>query len=392
MRKILSYLINMSISIVSIIATLALIEIALRVFYPTILHNQSLRSYDPQTGYTFKPNLNMDIDVGKGPHKLVTNEHGYIGVSFSMEKPEGEWRIANFGDSYVEGIQEVDWDKNFVSRLEDYLQNNFKAATTTSPLRFQSLNFGVAGRGQLEEYWTYKYLASKASPDLNIVWFTIANDFSNNLIPPQSSQTLESNRTGKIKYILKKSALANLLFEYLKDNFFFIKIINALRLSNAIVYKGGKDSHEGDGVDLSATINYSIRPEIAKDQKRAYQVTEDLLNNFQKLSDKNKSKFLVVIIPEPMIIYNLQDEFFKNYAQAKKEDYDFALAEKKLKEILEKNKIAYLDLADEFKKYAQGKSEYTDCGNLFGDHFSACGHKITTEIVGKYILGRYLRQ
>lgn len=381
------FIINIGLSIISIFVTLLVIETALRIFYPAILHNQGLRSYNPKTGYTFQPNLNMDIDVGKGLHKLITNEYGYIGRFFSLEKPKGEWRIANFGDSYVEGIQEVDWDKNFVSQLEKYLQDNYKkVSTTTDDLNFKSLNFGVAGRGQVEEYWTYKYFASKAHPDLNIVWITIANDFSNNLIPPQSKENLEANKTGRIKYWLKKSALANLLFEYLKDNMFFIKIFNKLHVSNAIVYK---EDDTSDGVDLGYKMNYSLEPKIERDQKRAYQVTEELLNNFNNLARDKKENFLVIIIPDSLNIYNQYDEFFRQYPKAKKENYDFLKAEKKLQEILEKNNIVYLDLSDEFKKYAQGKSQYEDCGNLFGDHFSACGHKITTQIVGKYILENY---
>lgn len=381
------FIINIGLSIISIFVTLLVIETALRIFYPAILHNQGLRSYNPKTGYTFQPNLNMDIDVGKGLHKLITNEYGYIGRFFSLKKPKGEWRIANFGDSYVEGIQEVDWDKNFVSQLEKYLQDNYKkVSTTTADLNFKSLNFGVAGRGQVEEYWTYKYFASKAHPDLNIVWITIANDFSNNLIPPQSKENLEANKTGRIKYWLKKSALANLLFEYLKDNMFFIKIFNKLHVSNAIVYK---EDDTSDGVDLGYKMNYSLEPKIERDQKRAYQVTEELLNNFNNLARDKKENFLVIIIPDSLNIYNQYDEFFRQYPKAKKENYDFLKAEKKLREILEKNNIAYLDLSDEFKKYAEGKSQYEDCGNLFGDHFTECGHKITTQIVGKYILENY---
>jgi len=308
-----------------------------------------------------------------------------------MEKPKDTWRVANFGDSYVEGIQEVDWDKNFVTQLEKYLQDNYTVATSSSTLNFQSLNFGVAGRGQIEEYWTYKYLASKANPDLNIVWFTIANDFSNNLVPPQPSGALESNQSGRIKYFLKKSALANFLFEYLKGNPFFLKIFNALHLSNSGKLNAEILAGAGDGVDIDRKINYSIQPGLEKEKERAYGITSELLQNFQKLSNEKKSKFLVVIIPEPMIIYNLYDDFFKVYPRAKIEDYDFTLAEKKLLEILKKNNIAYLDLTDEFTKYALGKSAYENCGNLFGDHFSACGHKIAAQIVGKYILENYLR-
>lgn len=391
LKKLKKFFVNGLLLACSLFFALAILEISLRLFYPTILKNQGLKAYDPETGYKFSSNVNTLIDIGRGPHRIETNEYGYIGRSFPLKKPSGEWRIANYGDSYVQGIQEVDWDKNFTALLEKALDEKYKkdaSATSTDAVSFRSLNFGVPGRGTLEEFWTYKYFVKDASPNLNILWFTIANDFSNNYLPQNFGKNFAENKTGKIKFILKKSALANFLFEYLKDSPFFIKLLSYFRLSNAIVYQPGNP--DDDGVDLSRKINYSLAPDMSNAQKKSLQITEGLLREFHSLSRQNGAEFLVVIIPEPMDIYEkYREEFFRVYGRAKKEDYDFSLARKNLLELLNRNNIKFLDLADEFKKYAQGKSDISDCGNLFGDHFSACGHAVTSEIVSRYILKNY---
>ncbi len=182
------------------------LEIAVRLIFPAVLVSQEIRTYHPKLSYQFLPNLDTTINTGTGERHLITNSYGYIGKEFPLVKPKGEYRIAHIGDSYVEGVQEVDWNKNFVSLIGEQLTKNAGGEEI-----FTSLNFGVSGRGQIEEYWVYKYLVEKINPDLVVLWVTEVNDLGNNYLPSGPPEQTGSNTSGKIKYYIKKSALATYL-------------------------------------------------------------------------------------------------------------------------------------------------------------------------------------
>jgi len=386
-KKIKPLIINISLFFLSIILVLVILEIFIRIFLPSAYRHQQIYQYvyHPQAGYQLEKNYDQMVDSGNGPIHVITNEYGYIGQSFPIAKPANEFRIANFGDSYVEGIQMVDWDKTFVALMEENLN-----AEIQEPLYARSLNFGIGGRGTVEEFWTYKYIVQKARPDLNILWFTLANDFGNNYLPVNKYASLSQNRMGTVKYLLKKSALVSFVFEYLKDNLTFISILQRFGLSNRVVYTGDINIDE-DEVALEDKINYSIKTEMKEIQERAYLVTEELLKNFKELVEQNNEKFLVVIIPEIRRLYpDLGDEFFEIYPKASRKDYDFSKAVNQLLPILEKNKIDYIDLTDFIKRYDAQETNIEYCGDLFKDHLTPCGHRALAKFISQFILKHYL--
>lgn len=381
-----SLAINIGLFLFSIIIVLAMLEVAIRIFVPGPHQNQQVRIYHPQAGYQFPKNLDTYIDTGSGPFHVITNEYGYIGESYSLEKPNNEFRIANFGDSYIEGIQMVDWNNTLVELIGKKLNEE------TEQPDFKSINFGIGGRGTVEEFWTYKYIAEQAKPDLNILWFTLANDFANNYLPVTKYAPLAENKMGKVKYFLKKSALVSFLFENLKDNITFISFIQKLGLSNRIVYIG-QDEIQYDSVNFDDKVNYSIRPEMKEIQEHAYNVTEELIVNFKNLAEQNNEEFFMVIIPEPLQLYpDFRNEFFEIYSDADPVNYDFFKSSNHLKEISEKNNVKYLDLTPLIEQYNKQELDIEDCGSLFGDHFSPCGHKVLSEIVSQYILKEYINK
>lgn len=366
-----SFFVNLGLAFASIIIMLVVLEVLVRIFFPGAHRHQwaMMMDYHPQAGYLMKKNLDTDIDTGNGSIHVITNDYGYIGESFPAEKPEGEYRIFNFGDSYVEGMQMVDWDKTFVNLL----------GSETGSL---SANFGLGGRGTVEEFYAYKYIAKDLHPDLNILWFTEANDFANNYLPVTDYASLAENKMGTVKYWLKKSALVSFVFEHLKSNLTFISLLQKLGLSNTTTYTGNEEISVE--VPFDNQVNYSLRPELAEIQEHAHQVTEELIVSFKELSLASDEKFLVVIIPGTLYLYpSLQEEFFEFY-DTSSSDYDFSLSMNTIKDILERNGIEYIDLTDFIREYEVEKS----CGELFVDHFSPCGHQKVAEYVGKYILER----
>ena len=377
-----SSMVNIGLCLFSIAVTLVVLEILIRIFAPGAHQHQQRTVYHPQAGYQLQKNLDIEVDAGNGPIHLITNEYGYVGKSFPLEKPDDEFRIANFGDSYVEGTQMVDWNKTFVYLIGENLNTEIER-----PFYVRSINFGIGGRGTIEEFWTYKYVAQEFQPDLNILWFTESNDFANNYLPIADYASLAENKMGNIKYILKKSALVSFLFEYLKDNIRFISVLHYLGLSNKVAYTGNANI-QNDGMHFDDKVNYSTKPEMAEIQEHAYRVTEELLLDFKELTRQNGEEFLVVIIPG---FYDLADCLFEElYPDVSREDYDMNKARGHLIDILKRNDINFFNLAYPIELYNAQELDIEYCGNLAKDHFTPCGHRVTAEIVSEYILKHYI--
>ncbi|MFZ5805706.1 MAG: SGNH/GDSL hydrolase family protein [Verrucomicrobiota bacterium] len=176
-----NFLINALLLCLSILFSLAVLEIVYRVY---IYHNlkktitaQLLQSsndwciYDSETGYRYKPNLNVTNSPGKGCWK--TNQHGLVSnEDYPVEKPLNEYRIIVIGDSFTANINEtVRWADVLQEKLNQ--SDEWKAAAGGKFTRV--INCGHDGIGVQQMGAVFQYRALEFQPDLVIVNF-IADD------------------------------------------------------------------------------------------------------------------------------------------------------------------------------------------------------------------------
>ncbi len=120
---------------------------------------------------------------------VAYNSKGWRDLERDIEKPEGTFRIAVLGDSFMEGYS-VNFEESFHRLLEDALDGRSRDV--------EVLNFGVGGYGTLQEYLVYREAVSKYSPDLVLLGFCMGNDLRNN------SRELESKLgAGKFKTVAR---------------------------------------------------------------------------------------------------------------------------------------------------------------------------------------------
>jgi lysophospholipase L1-like esterase len=100
-------------------------------------------------------------------HHYRFNSQGLRDRERALAKPEGEWRLAVLGDSFVEGFG-VEMEQAFPARLE---------AMTGDAV----LNFGLQNTGPVEYARMLRHLVLKHSPDAVLVCF-FANDAANALM------------------------------------------------------------------------------------------------------------------------------------------------------------------------------------------------------------------
>jgi hypothetical protein len=111
------------------------------------------------------------------PTRGKINRFGWRDVDWSHQKPDGVFRVAVLGDSYVEAFQ-VESSKTFLKIAEEQLNS-------MGPERFEFMNFGRSGFTQTEELIVLEDEVLGFSPDMVMVFFLPANDIEDVL--PETS-------------------------------------------------------------------------------------------------------------------------------------------------------------------------------------------------------------
>jgi len=115
---------------------------------------------DPDLGYEPVPDA-----VGEAFRGYVKiNSAGFRDDEYSLDKPEGTYRIVALGDSITFGMKFPIEDR-FTERLEEHLRADGRAA--------EVLNLGVAGYDTLQEVLFLEKTGVRFDPDLVVVAFCI---------------------------------------------------------------------------------------------------------------------------------------------------------------------------------------------------------------------------
>ncbi|HTM56804.1 MAG TPA: SGNH/GDSL hydrolase family protein [Candidatus Udaeobacter sp.] len=158
---------NLGVLAVSAIASLLLVEVALRLlgFHPWFA------TPDPVIGDRLRAGARYRW-TAEGFSEGRINSAGWRDHDYSEAKPPGTTRILFIGDSFVAGF-EVPLDSTFHKRLERRLNADAKST------RFQVLALGEPGLGTTQEERVYETWGRRYDPDIVAVLF-ILNDWSDN--------------------------------------------------------------------------------------------------------------------------------------------------------------------------------------------------------------------
>lgn len=106
--------------------------------------------------------LRPDVDKTLFGRAFTTNSHGMRDREYSLEKPEGVFRIVLLGSSMDMGWG-IGTEETYVNLLEDWL--NARAESLGMTRRFQVLNFAVAAYSPLQRLEAYRRKARAFHPD-----------------------------------------------------------------------------------------------------------------------------------------------------------------------------------------------------------------------------------
>jgi len=159
--------------LIALLVVCALLEVVLRTTH--LFHARiSWTEPDRDIGWRFTPGREYWF-FGENDHAITgrINALGWRDRERSVDKPEGTFRIAVLGDSYVEAFQ-VEQDSTFVARAERAFQRVHPPAFD----HVEVMNFGRSGMSPAEESIVLERDVFPCHPNAVLVLFTPQNDIA----------------------------------------------------------------------------------------------------------------------------------------------------------------------------------------------------------------------
>ncbi len=125
---------------------------------------------DPLLGYRYVAGSRFWVKGENGtPNRGRINRYGFRGEDWAIQKPQGIYRIAVLGDSFVEAFP-IPTERTFLYLTERQFN------LLRCPYKLELMNFGRAGYTQTEEFIVLQRDVIRFSPDMVILCFYPGND------------------------------------------------------------------------------------------------------------------------------------------------------------------------------------------------------------------------
>ncbi len=169
-------LINVLLLLFSIVISLVLGEISVRIFSPQELRF-NISQWDKYVGFNNIPNIEGYTERPEFKMFVKINSHGLRDREYPYQKPPNTVRIGVFGDSYTfgEGVQN---DETYAKRLENMFRTN--SDLKRLGINVEVLNFGIGKTGTSHQLALYQKEGKKYNLDIVILGFLSRNDFDDN--------------------------------------------------------------------------------------------------------------------------------------------------------------------------------------------------------------------
>jgi len=268
------------VSAISLIVMFALIELYFRIFNPQPIR-PAFYKYDPVYGIKMISNIKGYVKEAECNYKFSLNSKGFRDDERPVLKASNNiYRIIVLGDSFAWGCG-VEQDEVFVKLLEKMLNSDKPDA------RYEVFNMGINSWGTAQELLCLKNEALAYKPDLVILEYFKGNDLTDNLYSS----------------LFKLDSIGNLMpAEYRKQNLIWIKRITEdmpfyyfftqhSYFVNYIRIRLLQKVKDGDVKNINAVLPADFTSYGLK-------LTKAILEEFFLEVQKNKSKALLLVIPD----------------------------------------------------------------------------------------------
>ena len=337
--------------IIFLLVLLVVIELLLH----TIIYVYYSRvQFDENFHHIYIPHLNRTERFSNYTSDFVINSDGFRSAEYNYSKQNGTNRIIVIGDS-ITSNNAARSDRMYTTVLANDINEKSK-------LRWEVINRGVEGWGTDNEYLYYVKDGYKYKPDIVILQFTIANDFSDVML---NNMTYIENGTMFIKdKYSQPTALDKIkLFLNQKSGLYRIFASFIVPFYTNIANKGTYTAY--------GTASY------IETTKNVFNSTKFLLDRLNNYSSRNGTKFLVVINDDARGVnkeyYDYWNKIHKNYISQE----EMSRPRMILIEYLNSRNISYIDTSSVV-------TELDDYVSIYDGHFSVKG----SEKIGNFIYSK----
>lgn len=363
------------------IITIVFLELVLRSFYPSHGTWRIHRIPDPELGWVLEPGVEFSRQVPGGNVSVRYNREGFRDSEHTAPLKGNAERIVILGDSFMEA--------NMVP-LRGVFHKQLEQIATSRGTQIVTYNLGVGGYGTLQEYMTFNKAGAKRKPNLVLLAFYIHNDVRNNA--EYLNAGARAMREGKRKrpYLKQSSGTdwtilkpdydaIRAKFLKQKNSWSFRIKYNSVLLS---LIRNARRAFKSQSQTVRGLGSLSMHMcERAQHYERAWRTTERILKRLRDEVQAAGARFAVFSVPtifdtDKNLIAEL--ELLANKSNQKlcvenSPGYD------RLRTILERNEITYIDLVPDFRKAVSEEGR-----NLFvkGDwHWNSEGHALAARTV-----------
>ncbi len=309
-------------------------------------------------------------------------------IEHDLAKPEGTYRIAVIGDSYVTA-QEVAFDETIFRQLQLMLDGQAR--------NVEVLGFGVRGFGTDQEYRLLENYALRYDPDLVILVF-VPNDIRNNLL------ALEGNPAKPYFEQLPDGTLAqrpftpmpghsgswiSVLYENLHTaRFLYFRAARVPVIHNALVKFGiyANVLHEPSSPDDLLNDTVYRDPPWPPEWEASWRVTRELLREIKNMTNDSGANFILFSGTREI---QIDDTLFEDLEERHP---NIALGhenlDKRLAAFSENQGIAYVSSLSAMRALqATGEAVHLPCDG----HWSRDAHQRAAELLADYLVnGGYI--
>jgi lysophospholipase L1-like esterase len=312
----------------------------------------------------------------EGKAFIEINRYGFRHGDREPRKPNGTFRIAVLGDSFIEAFQ-VPEQETFCAVLEREL-NGCGAVGNQS---VQVLNFGVSGYGTAQELLMLRHHVWQYEPDLVVLAFFAGNDLRNNSFDLEPYRvrpfyrlaggelTVDNSFRQHPDFLRAHSASVRLKVAMINRSR-ILQLINQIRATWRLAGTRSVSS----GVDAEALT------EPRDDAWRAaWEISERLIVEIAREAERHEAAFLLAPVPE--VAARCRRELQVD---------DLLYAERRLVEFARQHELAVVELAEPLRRYAEDHSKplygFPNTEPGFG-HWNSEGQRLAGQLVARAICG-----
>ncbi len=364
-QKIKGILKGLTVSFITILMMLLILEGITRLFFPqelVLIRPDIYYSVDNGTGYAHRPNIDTTVNIGEGSVRLITDEQGYRIGEDPQDSSLADIRILALGDSFLEALH-VEYDDIMTSLIETDL-------STITGQQVQITNTGVAGYNPNHYLSVLRQTPSLETYDIVLVFVYVANDIVSNRvddIPPRAPTLRHDFR---LPDNLSRSELIDAVIYPIND---FLEERSHL----FIVFKNATDTLLARlGLSGSYFPKSLLSANAGIDD---WEITIEILADIANETGELGIPAVFVLLPANIQVDEDEYEWYQTAFNVDAETVGLDLPSSILGTLAESHDLNWFDSLDALRDaYADG--EY----NLYGHihkHFTVDGHRVVADFV-----------